>query len=114
AATKSVTFGVLCTLTGVFLYLWLIEGDFNIKLLLGISFLLFTAPIGGHLMARAAYLSGVEPDEITEKDELKEVVEEAKQKENIPNKELYQCLILHIRCLDLGILFFLQATKHMC
>src|SRR5699024_11821916 len=63
AATKSVTFGVLCTLTGVFLYLWLIEGDFNIKLLLGISFLLFTAPIGGHLMARAAYLSGVEPDE---------------------------------------------------
>src|SRR5699024_11315066 len=61
--------------------------DFNIKLLLGISFLLFTAPIGGHLMARAAYLSGVEPDEITEKDELKEVVEEAKQKENIPNKE---------------------------
>lgn len=87
AATKSVTFGVLCTLTGVFLYLWLIEGDFNIKLLLGISFLLFTAPIGGHLMARAAYLSGVEPDEITEKDELKEVVKEAKQKENIPNKE---------------------------
>src|SRR5699024_778380 len=87
ASTKSVTFGVLCPLTGVFLYLWLIEGDFNIKLLLGISFLLFTAPIGGHLMARAAYLSGVEPDEITEKDELKEVVEEAKQKENIPNKE---------------------------
>lgn len=79
AATKSVTFGVLCTLSGVFLYFWLIEGDFNIKLLLGIVFLLFTAPIGGHIMARAAYLSGVEPSEITEKDELKEVVEQAKR-----------------------------------
>src|SRR5699024_837283 len=87
AATKSVTFGVLCILIRVFLFFWLIEGVFTIKLLLGISFLLCTAPIGGHLMARAAYLSGVEPDEITEKDELKEVVEEAKQKENIPNKE---------------------------
>lgn len=78
AATKSVTFGVLCTLTGVFLYFWLIEGDFNIKLLLGIFFLFFTSPIGGHIMARAAYISGVKP-ELTVNDELEEVIEQAKR-----------------------------------
>ncbi len=78
AATKSVTFGVLCTLLGVFLYFWFIEGDFNIKLLLGIVFLLITAPIGGHIMARAAYISGVKPSNLTVSDDLKEVVERAK------------------------------------
>lgn len=82
AATKSVTFGVLCTLTGVFLYFWLIEGDFNIKLFLGIVFLFITAPIGGHLMARAAYISGVKPSELTVRDEMKEVIERAKKKQN--------------------------------
>src|SRR5699024_6368323 len=79
AATKSTTFVVLCTLTGVFLYFWLIEGDFNIKLLLGIVFLSGTAPIAGHIMARAAYISGVKPSELTVKDELEEVVEQGKK-----------------------------------
>lgn len=79
AATKSTTFGVLCTLSGVFLYFWLIEGDFNIKLLLGIIFLFITAPIGGHIMGRAAYISGVKPSELTVKDELEEVVKQAKK-----------------------------------
>lgn len=82
AATKSVTFGVLCTLLGVFLYFWLIEGDFNIQLLLGIVFLFITAPIGGHVMARAAYISGVKPSELTTRDDLKEVVEQAKKDSN--------------------------------
>ena len=85
ASTKSVTFGVLCILLGVFIYFWLIEGDFNIKLLLGIFFLFFTAPIGGHVMARAAYISGVKPDALTKEDELKEVIEKAK-KEQIRNQ----------------------------
>src|SRR5699024_8709446 len=67
------------TLTGVFLYFWLIEGDFNIKLLLGIVFLFGTAPIAGHIMARAAYISGVKPSELTVKDELEEVVEQGKK-----------------------------------
>lgn len=82
AATKSVTFGVLCTLLGVFLYFWFIEGDFNIKLLLGIVFLFITAPIGGHVMARAAYISDVKPSELTTRDDLKEVVEQAKKDSN--------------------------------
>lgn len=74
ASTKSVTFGVLNILLGVFLYFWLIQGEFNIKLLLGILFLFFTAPIGGHIMARAAYISGVKP-ELDDRDELKHVLE---------------------------------------
>lgn len=82
AATKSTTFGVLCTLTGVFLYFWLIEGEFNIKLLLGIIFLFSTAPIAGHIMARAAYVSGVKPSEVTVKDELETVVEKGKREYN--------------------------------
>ena len=75
ASTKSVTFGVLCTLVGVFLYFWLLEGNFNIKLLLGIVFLFITAPIGGHIVARAAYVSGVKPSSMTIQDDLKKVME---------------------------------------
>ncbi len=82
AATKSVTFGVLCILTGTFLYFWIIEGDFNIKLLLGVLFLFFTAPVGGHVIARAAYISGVKPSRMTGKDELEKVIENAKQENN--------------------------------
>lgn len=79
AASKSATFGVLSILLGAFLYIWLIEGYFSFKLILGIAFLFITAPIGGHLMARAAYMSGVEPTELTVGDELKEVVERARK-----------------------------------
>lgn len=79
AASKSATFGVLNILLGSFLYIWIFKGYFSIKLILGIVFLFITAPIGGHLMARAAYMSGVKPTELTVGDELKEVVEEAKK-----------------------------------
>lgn len=83
AATKSVTFGVLSILSGVFLYFWLIEGTFYIKLLLAIFFLFITAPIGGHIMGRAAYISGVKPSELTVNDDLKEVIEQAKRENQI-------------------------------
>lgn len=83
AATKSVTFGVLCILSGVFVYFWLIEGNFNIKLLLAIFFLFITAPIGGHIMGRAAYMSGVKPSELTVNDDLEDVIEQAKRKSNV-------------------------------
>src|SRR5690625_7174514 len=67
AATKSVTFGVLCILTGTFLYFWIIEEDFNLKLLLGVLYLFFTAPVGGHVIDRAAHISGVNHSRITGK-----------------------------------------------
>ncbi|MBF4501823.1 Na+/H+ antiporter subunit G [Savagea sp. SN6] len=80
AASKSTTFGVLSILLGVFFHYWLKEGLFSIQLLLAIVFLFITSPIGGHLMGRAAYISGVEKSPLTVGDELEEVVEEAKRK----------------------------------
>ncbi|HEY4567568.1 Na+/H+ antiporter subunit G [Planococcaceae bacterium Storch 2/2-2] len=80
AASKSTTFGVLSILLGVFLHYWLNEGFFSVQLLLGIVFLFITSPIGGHLMGRAAYISGVEKSELTIGDELEEVVAEAKRR----------------------------------
>lgn len=79
AASKSATLGVLSILLGVFFHFWLKEGHFSISLLLGIVFLFITSPIGGHLMGRAAYMSGVKPTELTVGDDLKEAVKEAKE-----------------------------------
>lgn len=78
AASKSATLGVLSILLGVFLHFWLIKGVFSIQLILAIVFLFITSPIGGHLMSRAAYISGVKPTELTVGDDLAEVVEKAK------------------------------------
>ncbi|MEK3937530.1 monovalent cation/H(+) antiporter subunit G [Sporosarcina sp. FSL W7-1349] len=74
AASKSATLGVLSILLGVFFHFWFNEGHFSIQLLLAIAFLFITSPIGGHLMSRAAYLSGVKPSDLTVGDELAEVV----------------------------------------
>ncbi|WP_339254577.1 monovalent cation/H(+) antiporter subunit G [Sporosarcina sp. FSL W8-0480] len=79
AASKSATLGVLSILLGVFLHFWLKEGHFSIQLLLGILFLFITSPVGGHLMGRAAYMSGVKPTDETVDNDLREAVEEAKK-----------------------------------
>ena len=75
AASTSATLGVMSLLLGVFFHFWWNEGHFSISLLLGIAFLFITSPIGGHLMARAAYMSGVKPTELTVGDDLKDEVE---------------------------------------
>lgn len=80
AASKSATLGVLSILLGVFFHFWFNEGHFSISLLLGFVFLFITSPIGGHLMGRAAYMSGVEPTELTVGDDLKDAINEAKKK----------------------------------
>ncbi|GEN83316.1 Na(+)/H(+) antiporter subunit G [Sporosarcina luteola] len=80
AASKSATLGVLSILLGVFFHFWLKEGHFSIQLLLGILFLFITSPIGGHLMGRAAYMSGVKPTDVTVDNDLSAAVEEAKKK----------------------------------
>lgn len=74
AASKSATLGVLSILVGVFFHFWFNEGYFSVRILLGILFLFITAPIGGHLMSRAAYFSGVKPTEMTVGDDLAKVV----------------------------------------
>lgn len=72
AGTKSVTLGLLCILSGAFLYFWIKDGIISIRLLLGIVFIFLTAPVGGHMIARSAYRSGVELADISVRDELKE------------------------------------------
>lgn len=78
AASKSATLGVLSILVGTFFHFWFNDGYFSVRLLLAILFLFITAPIGGHLMSRAAYFSGVKPSELTVGDDLAEVVKKKK------------------------------------
>ncbi|MHA6261234.1 monovalent cation/H(+) antiporter subunit G [Sporosarcina sp. CAU 1771] len=79
AGAKSTTLGVMSILLGVFIHYWFVEGHFSIKLILGIAFLFITGPIGGHLMSRAAYISGVKPTNLTIGDDLAAVVNQAKK-----------------------------------
>ena len=59
AASKSATLGVMSILIGVIIYFVTEDGFFSSRVVLGILFVLITAPIGGHLIARAAYYSNV-------------------------------------------------------
>ncbi|MNB76945.1 Na(+)/H(+) antiporter subunit G [compost metagenome] len=79
AATKSATFGVLCLLTGGFLYFWFKDGTINIKLLLAIVFVFITSPVAGHLNGRAAYRSGVPLWKGSVQDALKIPAEESQK-----------------------------------
>lgn len=74
AATKSATLGVLLSLTGAFIYIWLTDHFISVRLILGILFVFITAPVSGHLIIRAAYRSHVEMTEDTVEDELKPVL----------------------------------------
>ncbi|AXH99687.1 Na+/H+ antiporter subunit G [Sporosarcina sp. PTS2304] len=79
AASKSATLGVMSLLLGVFFHFWWKEGHFSIQLILGIAFLFITSPIGGHLMTRAAYMSGVKPTKLTVADALKVAIQEKRE-----------------------------------
>lgn len=84
AASKSATLGVMFILIGVFIHFWSVEGTYNPRILLGIIFLFITGPVGGHLMARASYFSGVKPWSGTVRDDLQKEYQE-KNKKNISN-----------------------------
>lgn len=84
AASKSATLGVMSILIGVFLHFWLIEGNFNPRIILGILFLFITGPVGGHMMAKAAYFSGVPLAKETVRDDMEPLVpKEATKKEQL-------------------------------
>lgn len=72
AASKSSTLGVAGVLIAAFLFFLVAEGVISGKLILGLIFILLTAPVGGHMLARAAYNSGVHLWEKSVKDALKE------------------------------------------
>ncbi|CAM3798676.1 monovalent cation/H(+) antiporter subunit G [Marinicrinis lubricantis] len=73
--SKSSTLGVLLILLGSFLYFAFFEGHASAKLILGIIFVFLTAPVGGHLISRAAYRTGVPLTERTVQEQLKDAVE---------------------------------------
>lgn len=87
AASKSSTLGVLCVLMATFIHFWLIEGIFNTQMVIAIVFLFITAPVGGHLIGRASYMSGVKVAEETVRDDMKDALKEEK-KEIDENKSI--------------------------
>lgn len=70
AASKSTTLGVLAILVGTLIYFYSFDGEFNSRIVLGIIFIFITAPVSGHLIARAAYYSGVKLSESSSQDDL--------------------------------------------
>ncbi|WP_047981423.1 monovalent cation/H(+) antiporter subunit G [Ornithinibacillus contaminans] len=78
AATKASTVGVASVLIGAFIYLYAKEGIVSGKLLIGILFILITAPVSAHMIGRAAHNSGIKPLTKNRTD----AYEEAMQKQN--------------------------------
>lgn len=61
AATKASTLGVAGIMLGAFIFLYVEHEIISGKLILGILFVLITAPVSGHVISRAAHRSGVKP-----------------------------------------------------
>jgi multicomponent Na+:H+ antiporter subunit G len=72
AASKSSTLGVLCSLLGALLYFLISDGFVSIRLILGIFFVFLTAPVGAHMICRAAYRHQVPLSAGSVHDELKD------------------------------------------
>jgi multicomponent Na+:H+ antiporter subunit G len=85
AATKSATLGVICILSGTFLYFLIVEGYFSPRLILGIVFVFITAPVAGHLICRAAYRTQVPLSEMSVQDDLKKALRKEDYMQNLEN-----------------------------
>ncbi|WP_373869400.1 monovalent cation/H(+) antiporter subunit G [Fictibacillus barbaricus] len=72
AASKASTLGVSGILIGSFIYVLSEMQLFSGKLILGILFVLMTAPVAGHMISRAAYRTGVPLSEKTVFNDLEE------------------------------------------
>lgn len=70
---------------GAFLFLFVEHDIVSGKLLLGILFVLLTAPVSGHMISRAAHRSGVPLWENSIKDDYKEALKIEEKK--VQNKE---------------------------
>ncbi len=71
AAAKSATLGIMSLMIAAFIYFYIEHGHFNSRVLLGVFFVFFTSPVSGHLIARAAYNSGVKLWDKSVRDDLK-------------------------------------------
>ncbi|WP_407269519.1 monovalent cation/H(+) antiporter subunit G [Radiobacillus sp. PE A8.2] len=61
AATKASTLGVSGVMIGAFIFLYIEHGIVSGKLILGIIFVLLTAPVSGHMISRSAHRIGIKP-----------------------------------------------------
>ncbi|WAA10018.1 monovalent cation/H(+) antiporter subunit G [Fervidibacillus albus] len=73
AASKSATLGVMFILMGTFIH-FAAEDHTNTRLILAIVFIFLTSPVGGHLINRAAYYTGVKMWDRSVRDDLMERV----------------------------------------
>ncbi|MRG86675.1 monovalent cation/H(+) antiporter subunit G [Salinibacillus xinjiangensis] len=78
AATKASTLGVASILLAAFLFMYFDAEIVSGKLILGIIFILLTAPVSGHMISRAAHNSGVRLWEGSVKDDFDENKESMK------------------------------------
>lgn len=76
AATKASTLGVAFILIGAFIYLYAKEGIISGKLLIGIIFIMITAPVSAHMIGRAAHHSGIKPITKNRTDAYEEAIQE--------------------------------------
>ncbi|MGF7183952.1 multicomponent Na+:H+ antiporter subunit G [Desulfitispora alkaliphila] len=70
AATKSSTLGVASIMLGMLVF-FSFQGNASMKTILGILFIFMTAPVGAHMISRAAYRTGVKQWEKSVEDDLK-------------------------------------------
>jgi multicomponent Na+:H+ antiporter subunit G len=83
APTKAATLGLMFLLVAAVVSLR--EAEAFTKALLAVAFLAATAPVGAHILARAAYRNGIPPSQDTALDEYAPVVR--RRKEDPVNRE---------------------------
>lgn len=79
AATKASTLGIASILVGAFIFLYVEHGIVSGKLILGIVFILLTAPVSGHMISRAAHHSGIKPVTHNREDAYEKALKKEKQ-----------------------------------
>jgi monovalent cation/proton antiporter MnhG/PhaG subunit len=57
--TKAATLGVICVLAASVLYFTVEQNFFSIREVLAIGFIFITAPVGAHMLSKAARATGV-------------------------------------------------------
>ena len=75
AAAKSVTVGVASVMIAAIIYFVAYGYGFSGKNLLAVIFIIITAPVGSHMISRAAYHTGVKIWERSVRDDLKKECE---------------------------------------
>ncbi|QXE00501.1 monovalent cation/H(+) antiporter subunit G [Terribacillus sp. DMT04] len=81
AASKGSTLGVAGILIGAFIFHYMEYGIVSGRLILGVLFIMLTAPVASHLISRAAHLRGAKPYG-TLKDQYQEAIDAEKRKQN--------------------------------